>query len=408
MKFPSPYPTPQGSNYRGPGVNAGLSQLRNPFDGGQGQEPVHRHSEPSTGPASPVYPSPQGPNYYGMGGHAMLGQLRNPFDGGAGQDKRGRFEYASPQYSTGAVLGGGRAVLLSPGAPGATTPGATTAAANDAGRGGPRNHATGGRCRGRNRRGRAGCRGANGSRLRRSSRSGRHTFCHDWRHEPDQHRRLEDEREDPRTPGPPLRPCAEASPVYAAARNVKISENQSPRPQDRIYFNFNYYNNVNSTINRRDLSPVTQMKAYTYLFGIEKTFNDGKGSIGIRVPLDNLTANSNPNVLSTPTSTAAGNLSIIAKYILEQNVKTGSLISAGFAITVPTGPSRFAGAPYLFPLNSVYFQPYIGYIYNHDRWYIQGFSGFNFTSNVNDCPLHSPTTSASAITCSATTIRTHS
>ncbi len=187
------------------------------------------------------------------------------------------------------------------------------------------------------------------------------------------------------TPGPPAPPGPRgASPIYAAARNVKVSENQSPRPQDRIYFNFNYYNNVDSTINRRDLSPVTQMKAYTYLFGIEKTFNDGKGSIGFRVPLDTLTANSSQNVLSTPTSTAAGNLSIIAKYILEQNVKTGSLISAGLAITAPTGPSRFAGAPYLFPLNSVYFQPYIGYIYNHNRWYIQGFSGFNFTSNIND------------------------
>ncbi len=65
-------------------------------------------------------------------------------------------------------------------------------------------------------------------------------------------------------------------------------------------------------------------------------------------------------------------------------MKTGSLISAGLAITTPTGPSRFAGAPYLFPLNSVYFQPYIGYIYNYNRWYIQGFSGFNFTSNIND------------------------
>ena len=42
------------------------------------------------------------------------------------------------------------------------------------------------------------------------------------------------------------------------------------------------------------------------------------GSIGIRVPLDNLTANSYDNIVNTPTSTATGNLTIFAKYILAE------------------------------------------------------------------------------------------
>ena len=50
------------------------------------------------------------------------------------------------------------------------------------------------------------------------------------------------------------------------------------------------------------------MKAYIYTFGLEKTFNNGMGSIGIRLPLDNLTANSSCNVVNTPTSTSLGNL----------------------------------------------------------------------------------------------------
>ena len=150
-------------------------------------------------------------------------------------------------------------------------------------------------------------------------------------------------------------------------RNFKFSENQSPRPQDRIFFNFNYYNNMNDTLNRLDQSPVTQMKAYVYNFGVEKTFNDGMGSVGIRVPLDNLTANSFDNVIGTPTSTALGNITVFTKYILAQNRQTGSLVSACFAITPQTGTSRFAGAPYLFPLNSTSFQPCLAYIYNYKQ-----------------------------------------
>ena len=85
------------------------------------------------------------------------------------------------------------------------------------------------------------------------------------------------------------------------------------------------------------------MKAYVYNFGIEKTFNNGMGSVGIRVPLDNLTANSYGDIVSTPTSTAMGNLTIFGKYILAQNARTGSLVSACWAISPQTGTGRFAG-----------------------------------------------------------------
>jgi hypothetical protein len=189
-------------------------------------------------------------------------------------------------------------------------------------------------------------------------------------------------------PGPPRPPGARgASPIYPSVRSFKISENQSPRPQDRIFFDFNYYNNLNDTINRRDLSPITQMKAYVYNFGIEKTFNNGLGSVGIRVPLDNLTANSFGNIVRTPTSTAPGNITIFSKYILAQNVRTGSLITACWAISPQTATGRFAGAPYLFPLNSTYFQTCLAYIYNYNNWYFQGFSGFSFSANSNDVSM---------------------
>ncbi len=187
------------------------------------------------------------------------------------------------------------------------------------------------------------------------------------------------------TPGPPHPPGSRAgSPPNISVRAIKITENQSPRPMDRVYFDFNYYNNVNDTVNRRNLSPITRMQAYTYLFGLEKTFNGGLGSIGLRVPLENLSASSVGNVVSTPTTTATGDLSIFAKYILAQDKRTGSLVSVGFDVTLPTGPASFAGAPYLLGINSVYFQPFLGYIYNYNRWYFQGFTGMTYSASVGD------------------------
>jgi hypothetical protein len=189
-------------------------------------------------------------------------------------------------------------------------------------------------------------------------------------------------------PGPPTPPGPRGGAAfYPSVRNFKISENMSPRPQDRVFYDFNYYNNLDATINRRVLAPISDIKAYIHLFGLEKTFNDGKGSIGIRLPLDTVTADSPSRSILTPTQTALGNLSVFTKYILEQDPRTGSLVSVGLAVTPPTGPTRFAGAPYLLGINSVYFQPFLGYIYNSGRWYIQGFSGFDFPATQRDVTL---------------------
>ncbi len=174
---------------------------------------------------------------------------------------------------------------------------------------------------------------------------------------------------------------------YPSVRSFKIAENMSPRPQDRFFFSFNYYNNINDTIDTRNGSPIDHIKAYRYFFGAEKTFNEGKGSIGVRFPIDTVTADSPNKLLSTPTSTAVGDLSVFAKYILEQNTKTGSVASVGLAVTSPTGTVRFADARYLFGIGSVYIQPFFGYIYNFGNWYIQGFSAFDFPSNYNDVTL---------------------
>ena len=90
----------------------------------------------------------------------------------------------------------------------------------------------------------------------------------------------------PRPPSP-----TKASALVPSVRGLKIAENQSPRPQDRLFFSFNYFANVNGPLNQRLGAPVSDIRVYRYIFGLEKTFDGGNASIGIRLPLDQLTSN---------------------------------------------------------------------------------------------------------------------
>jgi hypothetical protein len=186
----------------------------------------------------------------------------------------------------------------------------------------------------------------------------------------------------PTTPSP-----AKASSLIPSVRGLKISENQSPLPQDRVYFTFDYFDNLNKKLNRDFESPLGNLQAYRYIFGFEKTFDGGWGSIGLRFPIDTISAKS---VIPVKFNTLAGtftsvnDLSIIGKYVIRSNVDTGSIISTGLVVTPPTGPRQFAGAPFLNSPHTITFQPYLGYIWNFSRrWTLHGFSAFDFPADPN-------------------------
>lgn len=195
----------------------------------------------------------------------------------------------------------------------------------------------------------------------------------------------------PPTPPPKTPSPQQASQLVASVRGIKISENQSPRPQDRVFYSFNFYNNLNRDVNQRFEVPLSNIRVYRSIFGLEKTFDQGNGSVGFRVPLNTVTADStlrgNFN-RAGGTSTALGDLSVYAKYILKQDPATGSLISAGLAITPPTGPGNFAGANYLSgAIHNTTFQSFAGYIWSRDRFYIQGFSALEFPVDPRDVTI---------------------
>lgn len=186
-------------------------------------------------------------------------------------------------------------------------------------------------------------------------------------------------------------PARRLNTFVPSVRGFKIAENQSPQPQDRIYFSFNYYDDPNGDLNRRLNSPFTNTQVYREIFGFEKTFADGMGSIGMRVPLNTLSADPTSNTgaysRSGRTSTALGDLTICAKYILALDPATGSLISGGLAVTPNTGPNSFAGAPYLQTIHATGIQPFLGYIWRRGSFFAHGFLAVDIPTNGRDVTL---------------------
>jgi hypothetical protein len=191
-----------------------------------------------------------------------------------------------------------------------------------------------------------------------------------------------------RPPGAPTPSLAQNRGAAALPwiRGFKIADNMSPRPQDRVFFTFNYFNDLNGAVNQRLGNQVSNLQAYRYIFGFEKTFLDGTASIGIRMPLDTLSAASQIRGLGG-TTTAVDNLTVFTKFVLWQSFETGSLISAGFAVTPPSGPSRFAGAPSSPGFRDTQLQPYLGYIFKKDRWFIQGFEAVDVPTSSSDVTM---------------------
>jgi hypothetical protein len=163
-------------------------------------------------------------------------------------------------------------------------------------------------------------------------------------------------------------------------RGYKMADNQSPRPLDRVYAAFDFFDDVN--INGLSNAGLRDVRIYREYFGIEKTFLDGDASINLRLPVNSITAvgaRPGPGVGST----AVGDLSILGKLVLWEDRATGDLISAGMGIGTPTGPSSFAGASFTRAPNPVFLQPFVGFIKTFGNFYTQGFTAIDVPLDPN-------------------------
>jgi hypothetical protein len=185
---------------------------------------------------------------------------------------------------------------------------------------------------------------------------------------------------------PPFPGAIKGAILVPSIRSFKVSEDEAPLPQDRVYFGFNYWDNLNAAVNRAFGSDLTNMNAYRETFGVEKTFLKGDASIGLRLPLNTLSADSGVPGLAG-TSTDIGDLTVILKLALLRDQQTGNGLSLGLAITTPTGPSTFAGFQNVVQEHETTLQPFIGYVYHWDNFFVHGFTSIEVPTRIDDVTI---------------------
>lgn len=156
----------------------------------------------------------------------------------------------------------------------------------------------------------------------------------------------------------------------------KIADNESPRPQDRIFITYNYFDNVNHSINPPG---VPNFNVHYETIGFEKTLLDGDASFGLRVPFVQFDGSGGVS------ASDFGDMSFIFKYALVNDRQSGNVLSGGLVLTVPTGPDvHLADGT---KLDSWIIQPWGGYVYNMEDLYFQGFFSLPVPTDSRDVTL---------------------
>jgi hypothetical protein len=155
--------------------------------------------------------------------------------------------------------------------------------------------------------------------------------------------------------------------------SFKISENESPRPTDRVFFTYNYFNNLFPDSN-------SGTNVHRESFGFEKTFLDGNASFGMRLPFIQFQDRNDVNA-------EAGDLSFIFKYAFINTPTTA--VSTGLVISMPTGTLPFGfDVATNGEIHSAVFQPYAGITHNFTPdFFVQGFTSFAIPTDSRDVTI---------------------
>jgi hypothetical protein len=154
----------------------------------------------------------------------------------------------------------------------------------------------------------------------------------------------------------------------------KIAENESPRPTDRVFLTYNYFNGVGSGIPN-----IPTFDTNRETFGFEKTFLQGDASIGMRF---NTLQNTGDGSLG---NSVFGDIHVVSKYALINDYDTGNVLSGGLVVSIPTGPDAIL--PDGSRIDPVLLQPWYGGIWNRDKFFLQGFSSVVIPTDSRDSIL---------------------
>ncbi len=163
---------------------------------------------------------------------------------------------------------------------------------------------------------------------------------------------------------------------------VKVSEDNSVFPIDRVFFNYNYFDNAILAPNGR----VIDVNRYTP--GFEKTFWDRQASLEVRIPFAS-TESPDINLQGKPNdmATVFGNMEATLKFLLWKNDDWAA--AAGVAFNLPTARDTrifTAGGPATFTIEneSTRVQPYFGVVFTPSKqWFIQTFVEFDVPCTAN-------------------------
>jgi len=169
-------------------------------------------------------------------------------------------------------------------------------------------------------------------------------------------------------------------------RGFKIADDGSPRPMDRVFLDFNFFNDILASTNVRLGSAIQNLNLYRESLGMEKTFLAGRASAGLSLPLNTVAMDSTlPNLNGTHTD--VGDLTCYFRYALWRDVANDNWLTAGLAVTAPTGPSSIAGIDAPSITHSTLLQPYLGYLWNFGNYYQQGFLAVDTPTDTRDVTL---------------------
>jgi hypothetical protein len=166
----------------------------------------------------------------------------------------------------------------------------------------------------------------------------------------------------------------------------KYFDDGSPLPHDRVFFDYDHVAGFNGLGTSFDIN--------RYVFGVEKTFFNGYGSIEVLVPFAG-TANSEQNGGQGMAVSNAefGNVGLLLKGVLFRNANWA--VTAGVGVSMPTADDSrllFAGRPIIEIRNKAWLvQPIVGAVWApNDRFYAQTGLQFDFDPNGNPVYVREP------------------
>jgi hypothetical protein len=176
---------------------------------------------------------------------------------------------------------------------------------------------------------------------------------------------------------------------FGVGRSYKVGENNKPLPMDRIYFNYNGFQNALFTQRGSPGIPngffQGDANVDRYTLGLEKTFFDGNASLDVRMPFVG-SFNSTDNINYAITSGNVGDLSMFYKQLLYMDDMVA--IAAGTGVGLPTGDDvnlQVFGSPLTLNNDAVHVMPYVGaLIVPNEYWFFQTFLELDFAASGNE------------------------